>query len=172
MGIGQFTRVAGDGGEQVRVAVDEVGGEELGDQQRFAEPWWAGDDQARELAIGDRLEQSDQHPRPAVEGVAGIGQGDELLQRKRAIAIGERVGVAVGQHPGISPGVRVVGAMEQAAINRAPSPGEQRQRHGRSEYGLAGARNIPAISAITRWAPTAAENCSASAARRAQSIRA
>jgi len=71
MGIGQLAGIAGDGGEQVRVAIDEVGREKLGDQQRFAQPRRAGDDQPRKIAIGDGLEQGNQLVIPAVEGVTG-----------------------------------------------------------------------------------------------------
>ena len=64
----------------MRVALQEVGRKQLGNQETFAEPGRTGDDQAAELAIGHLLEQLDQHVSPAVEAVAGVGLGDEAAQ--------------------------------------------------------------------------------------------
>ena len=83
VGVGQLRRIRGDRREQMRVALQEVGREQLGDQQRFPKPRRTGDDQPAQLAIGHLLEQVDQHLGPAVEAVAGVGLGDEAAQGLR-----------------------------------------------------------------------------------------
>jgi hypothetical protein len=77
VGVGQLGRVRGDGRKQLRVALQEVGRKQLGDQERFPQPGWTGDDQPAQLAIGNGLQQVDQHLGPAVEAVAGVGLSDE-----------------------------------------------------------------------------------------------
>ena len=72
-------------------------------------------EQARELAIGDRLQQGDQHQRPAVEAVAGIGLSDELPEAQRRRAGQGQRGVRHTEEAGIPPGITVLRGVQQTS---------------------------------------------------------
>ena len=138
---------------------------------QLPEPGRAGHDQAAELAIGHLLQQVDQHLSPVVEAVAGVSLGNEAAQALGFCLDWGGAGRQVEQ-AGITPRVEL--AQQQPAVVRSRSLHKCRScgrtGHGRDSGGLIGARSRPPISAITRKAPTAAENCSASIARRAHSL--
>ena len=117
VGVGQLRRVRRDRREEMRVALQEVGRKQLGDQQRFPQPRLTGDDQPAQLAIGHLLEQVDQHLGPAVEAVAGVGLGDEAAQALgfRWLGGGGRGQV---QQAAVTPGVEL--AQQQAAYRQGP----------------------------------------------------
>ena len=136
--------------------------------------WRTADDQARQLTIGHLLEQVDQEFGEPVELEAGEGGADEVAEQQSLAGSCRPVRVGNTQQPPVGPEVRR-GVQQQPAI--AGQQGSRRLQGGGDAAhqpgppgGLIGARSRPPISAITRKAPTAAENCPASIARRAHSL--
>ena len=161
VGIGQLTRVAGDGAEQLRVPAHPVGREQARHQLAFSMAGRTADDQSRQLPVGHLLQQVDQQFGQPVELEAGEGAADEVAEQQCLSCRCHPVRIRDTQQPPVSPEVGG-GIQQQATISRdagcGPQGGGDATHQLFASGGLIGARSKPPISAITRKAPTAALN--------------